>query len=227
MKRGLFTALALVLVAMPAAAHHPGHNLDEVMGSREKYFQAIDKAAPEFSLRGASGRVVTLSDFKGKVVVLHFIYASCPDVCPLHADRIAEVQGLINVSPMKAQVQFVSITTDPTKDVPEVLRGYAPVHGLDPANWMFLTTATGKPEDTTRELAKAFGHTFTKAQGNYQVHGVITHVIDKQGRWRANFHGLRFAPVNLVLYVNGLVNDHQRPQGLQPKGWWGKLRELF
>ena len=227
MWREPFIALALALVAMPAAAHHPGHQLDEVMGSREKYFQAVDKETPPFSLVDADGRAVTLADFKGKVVVLHYIYASCPDVCPLHADRIAEVQALVNASPMKDQVQFVSVTTDPKSDNREVMRGYGPAHGLDAANWSFLTITDGQPEDTSRELAKAFGHTFTKTKGNYQVHGVVTHVIDKQGRWRANFHGLRFAPVNLVLYVNGLVNEHTPPPQSQAKGWWDKLRELF
>lgn len=227
MRRELLTILALALVAMPAAAHHPGHRLDEVMGSRETYFQAVDKEPPPFSLVDAEGRAVALSDFEGKAVVLHFIYASCPDVCPLHADRIAEVQGLINASPTKDQVQFVSVTTDPEHDTAEVMRGYGPVHGLDAANWSFLTVRQGQPQDTTRELAKAYGHTFTKTEGNYQVHGVVTHVIDKRGRWRANFHGLRFAPVNLVLYVNGLVNEHPPPHPPQAKTWWDKLIELF
>jgi protein SCO1/2 len=227
MWKELFIALALALVAMPAAAHHPGHQLDEVMGSREKYFQAVDKEPPPFSLVDAGGRAVALSDFKGKVVVLHFIYASCPDVCPLHADRIAEVQALVNASPMKDQVRFVSVTTDPRNDGPEVMRGYGPAHGLDAGNWSFLTIPDGRLEDTTRELAKAFGHTFMKTEGNYQVHGVVTHVIDKQGRWRANFHGLRFAPMNLVLYVNGLVNEHRPPHQPQAKTWRDKLRGLF
>jgi protein SCO1/2 len=195
------------------------------MGSKEKYFQAVDKEPPAFALSDADGRRVTLADFKGKVVVLHFIYAGCPDVCPLHADRIAEIQRQINASPMKALVQFVSITTDPAHDGPEVLRAYGPVHGLDAANWIFLTTAAGQPEDTTRGLAKAFGHAFTKTEGDYQVHGVVTHVIDRRGHWRANFHGLKFEPVNLVLYINGLVNEHARPP--QTKRWWDKLRELF
>lgn len=227
MTRLLIIALAAGVVAGPAAANHPGHKLDEVMGSREKFFQPIDKPAPKVSLSDADGRSVVLSDFRGKVVVLHFIYASCPDVCPLHADRIAEIQGLVNASPMKGLVQFVSITTDPEHDTPEVLRGYGPVHGLDTANWMFLTTTAGQPEDTTRALAKAFGHTFTKTEGNYQVHGVVTHVIDKRGHWRANFHDLKFAPINLVLYINGLTNEHSRPQPPQAKRWWDKLRELF
>jgi protein SCO1/2 len=227
MWRELSIVLGLAWVGMPAAAHHPGHRLEEMMGSREKYFQAVDKEAPAFSLTDAGGRTVTLSDYKGKVAVLQFIYASCPDVCPLHADRIAEVQALVNASPMKEQVQFVSITTDPGNDSPEIMRRYGAAHGLDPVNWSFLTVPAGQPEQMTRDLATAFGHSFTKTQGTYQVHGVVTHVIDKQGRWRANFHGLRFAPVNLVLYVNGLANEHARPKGSQARRWWDKLRELF
>lgn len=44
------------------------------------------------TLENAEGRVVDLQDLRAKVVVLHFIYPSCPDVCPLHAERIAEIQ---------------------------------------------------------------------------------------------------------------------------------------
>jgi protein SCO1/2 len=52
------------------------------LGDREKYFQPVDKEAPEFTLEDAKGRAVKLQDLRGKVVVLHFIYTSCPDVCP-------------------------------------------------------------------------------------------------------------------------------------------------
>jgi protein SCO1/2 len=225
--RRLFMALAASLLAAPAAAHHPGNNLDEVMGSREKYFQPIDKPAPPFSLQDSDGRKFSLADFEGKVVVLHFVYASCGDVCPLHADRIAEIQDMVNVSPSKEQVQFITITTDPEKDTPQILRDYGPAHGLDGANWTFLTTTPGQPEDTTRRLAEAFGHTFTQTPSGAQVHGVVTHVIDKQGLWRANFHGLRFQSINLVLYVNSLVNEGQRAVGSEAKSLWDRLRGFF
>ena len=227
MTRYLFIALAASLMAAPAAAHHPGKKLDVMMGSREKYFQPIDKPAPAFSLQDADGRKVNLSDFQGKVVVLHFVYVSCGDVCPLHSDRIAEIQDMVNVSPSKEQVQFITITTDPQKDTPEVLREYGPAHGLDAANWTFLTTLPGQPGDWTRRLAEAFGHTFTETPSGAQVHGVVTHVIDRQGLWRANFHGLRFQSINLVLYVNSLVNEGQHPAGAEAKSLWDRLRGLF
>ena len=72
-----------------------------------------------------------------------------------------------------------------------------------------------------------FGHKFTEADGGYQVHSVVTHVIDREGRWRANFHGLKFEPTNLVLFINGLVNDAGAPHGHGEQSLWEKLRNLF
>ncbi|MGH6943753.1 MAG: SCO family protein [Geminicoccaceae bacterium] len=225
--KAIATSFALLVVSASTAAAHSLEELETQLGDREKYFQPIDKKAPEFKLEDAGGRQVGLADFRGKVVVLHFIYTSCPDVCPLHAERIAEIQAMVNRTPMREQVQFVSITTDPERDTPEVMRGYGPAHGLDPANWVFLTSGPKRPEDTTRKLAERFGHKFTKTEDGYQIHGVVTHVIDREGRWRANFHGLKFEPTNLVVYVNALVNDVHPPQAQREQGFWDKLRNLF
>jgi len=92
---------------------------------------------------------------------------------------------------------------------------------------MFLTVAADQSENTTRRLAEAFGHKFTKTEDGYQMHGIVTHVIDREGRWRANFHGLKFQPVNLVLFVNALVNDSQRPHGHEQKSFWDRMRDLL
>src|SRR3546814_16737648 len=89
-------ALALFVVsasAAPAAAHHPGADLDRVMGSKEKYFQLIDKPAPAFELMGAGENAVTLAAFTGKTGVPQFSNASCPDGRPLHAHTRAHVQA--------------------------------------------------------------------------------------------------------------------------------------
>ena len=223
----LLGALLAVPVATPAFAHHPGHDLDEVMGSKEQFFQAVDQPAPRFTLQDADGRRVSLEDLRGKVVVVHFIYAGCPDVCPLHAGLIAEVQEMVNRTPMQGMVQFISITTDPESDTPEVLKAYGPARGLDPLNWVFLTSGPDRPEDATRRLVERFGHRFGKAEDGYQVHAVVTHVIDQEGRWRANFHGLRFEPVNLVLYINGLTNESDASKKPVESSWWDQVKGLF
>ena len=222
-------ALVLIFAAVltGAAWGHSLKDLEIMLGDREKYFQVIDKPAPEFALQGADGKSVNLSALRGKVIVLHFIYASCPDVCPLHADKIAEVQAMINQTPMKDQMRFVTITTDPKNDAPDVLRAYGGQHGLDTVNWVFLTKRQDDPEDVTRKLAEQFGHKFTKTQDGYQVHGIVTHIIDREGRWRANFHGLKFEPSNLVVFVNALVNDVHKPHRERERGFWERLKSLF
>ncbi len=223
----LLSAVLFVLTfTVPASAHHSGTNLDEVMGDKEKYFQAIDKAAPPFELAGAEGRPVRLRDFRDKIVVLHFIYASCPDVCPLHAEKIAEIQDLIKLTPMKDMVQFITITTDPANDMPEIMKGYGPAHGLDPSNWIFLTRQPDQPEDVTRKLASAYGLEFTKTEDGMQMHGVVTHVIDRGGRLAAKFHGLRFEPVNMVLYINGLTNAQAAKQP-KDRSLWERVKDWF
>ena len=222
------TALLVALsLATPAMAHHPGENLDEVMGDKEQFFQKIDEPAPPFELADADGNPVRLSDFADKIVVLNFIFASCTDVCPLQSELIADVQSEINITPMKDMVQFITVTTDPDVDTPDVLRSYGAAHGLDADNWMFLTRRPGDAEAATRELSEAYNVRFEPLEDGQQMHGVVTHVIDRGGRFAAKFHGLRFEPVNLVLYINGLTNAPVRSEKLPETGWWDSIRGLF
>lgn len=229
--RWVFALLMTVSIA-PAASAHSLKYLEQKLTDKEQYFQVINKPSPDFTLRDADGRIWRLEDLREKVLVLHFIYAGCPDICPLHAERIAELQTLINPTPMKDMVRFITITTDPVNDTTEVLRDYGPAHGLDSVNWLFLTTTPEQPEDTTRQLAAAFGHRFAKVEGSYQVHGTVTHIVDREGRWRANFHGLDFESVNLVMFVNALTNDVHGGREHEDvrrghRSWWSRIGDLF
>lgn len=225
---GALIGLAVLTLPLTAGAHSLD-GLQQQLFEKEQYFQIKDQPAPDFALQDAEGKTTGLSDLRGKVVVLHFIYASCPDVCPLHAEKIAEVQAMVNITPMKDHVAFVTITTDPERDTPDILGEYGRLHGLDPVNWMFLTSGPDQPEDTTRKVAERFGHRFVKTDDGLQMHGVATHVIDREGRWRANFHGLNFNSTNLVLYVNGLVNDVHKPgeEGEAEQSFWERILSWF
>ncbi|WP_404384316.1 SCO family protein [Caenispirillum salinarum] len=205
---------------VPATAHDAGH-VARQLSEEEVYFQLMDRAAPKFGLEDAGGDVVSLSDFVGQIVVLNFVYASCTDICPMHSQRIAELQEMINGTPMRDMVQFVSITTDPVKDTPEVMRSYGALHGLDDENWVFLTSGQARPVDT-RDLAAAFGHRFDPAGDGSQIHGLVTHVIDQDGRHVGNFHGLDFDPVSLVSLVNALTNA-KAPHLHKEGGLWDRL----
>lgn len=228
--RALHSALIAIAVAVASVVPVLAHSLEEVdqdLRAKETYFQPVDSEAPGFTLQDAAGRTVSLASLRGKVVILNFVYTNCPDVCPLHVERIAELQTMINQTPMKAMVEFVTITTDPKRDTGQVLRDYGQAHGLDAANWIFLTAGPGQAEDSTRKIAEAYGLKFTETDEGMQMHGVVTHVIDQDGRLRARFHGLKFEPVNLVVFVNALTNRTQKPHGHPEPGLWESLKGLI
>ena len=189
-----------------SAAAHSLEALEGKLKKGEKYLQVVQEPAPGFTLQDAHGRDLGLVDYRGKVVVLNFIYTNCPDVCPLHSERIAEIQEMVNPTPMREAVQFISITTDPERDTPEVMKGYGPAHGLDPVNWVFLTSGAEQPA-ATREIAGRYGLKFTRLKDDYLLHGLVTFLIDKSGNLRAKYHGLKFKPVTFVMHVNALTND--------------------
>lgn len=97
-----------------------------------------ERAAPDFVLTDYQGQVVRLSDFRGKAVVLTFIYTNCPDVCPLTAGTLRATYDLLPTS-MRTEVALLAITVDPERDTPEALRAFSATHGLDDnPNWFAL-----------------------------------------------------------------------------------------
>ena len=224
-RRSLLAALALFASASSALAHSL-EELSQEFVTEEKFFQPVDGEAPGFTLQDADGHKVSLADFKGKIVVLHFIYTNCPDFCPLHAEKIAEVQKMVNITPMKDMVEFISITTDPARDFGHVLTDFGNNHGLSPVNWVFLTAAPGAPEDSTRVLAKSYGAEFKIMPNGDQMHGVVTSVIREDGQLVARFHSLKFQNLNLVKFINALTNDHH-PHALIEQSLWGWLKSWF
>ena len=235
MKTTSLTALGLTLWLMPMF-HAAAHTTEEVLNNirqNEPYLQLTDSVAPDFVLEDAAGRKIGLADYRGKAVVLNFIYARCKDACPLQSVLLAKVQAQVNATLMRDLVQFVTIATD-TEDAAataEVMRGYGKIHGLDPANWVFLYRGSGAPVAGIK-AAKTYGLEFVLIPGEEeQMHGVVTHVIDQQGVMRARFHGLKFQPFHLTAFVNTvLYPDHDEAAAgasSTPVRGWGSLRNWW
>ena len=87
------------------------------------------REAPDFSLRGSDGAALTLSRYRGKVVVLGFGYTSCPNVCPATLAVLAQAQR--RLGPLAAQVQVIYLTVDPERDSSERLKQY--LDAFDPS----------------------------------------------------------------------------------------------
>ena len=147
-------------------------------------FQSIDITGADyakgFTLTDHNGQSRSLSDFKGKVVVLFFGYTQCPDVCPTSMAELAEVKRLLGPSGDKLQGVFV--TVDPARDTTELLKAY--MVNFDPTFVAFVPTA----EELT-DVAKRFKIYYKKQEGktptSYTMdHSAGSYVYDTQGNVR-------------------------------------------
>ena len=94
--------------------------------------------APEFTLTSQDNAQVALADLRGKVVAVTFIYTFCVDTCPVLTPMMSFIQDQLGAD-FGAKIAFVSITVDPERDTPKVLKEYAQAFGANLAGWSFLT----------------------------------------------------------------------------------------
>ncbi len=147
-------------------------------------FNGIDVTGADyakgFTLTDHNGQSRSLSDFKGKVVVLFFGYTQCPDVCPTSMNELAEVKRLLGADADKMQGVFV--TVDPARDTTELLKAY--MANFDPTFLAFVPTADELPV-----VAKQFKIYYKKVDGqtptSYTMdHSAGSYVYDTQGNLR-------------------------------------------
>jgi protein SCO1/2 len=178
-KAGKFTSLlaALVLLAFPGREVASGERLP-VIGP-----------APQFTLTSQDDKPVALADYRGKIVALAFIYTGCPDICPMLTQKMVDVQDTLGAD-FGGKIAFVSITLDPERDTPEVLKDYAQFWGARPEGWAFLT---GSPE-AVRDVTRRYGVFFAKKEDGSVDHTQLTTLIDADGQMRVQYLGARFDP---------------------------------
>jgi protein SCO1 len=190
----LILVLGMLAWSPVALAHEAAHG-------EEQRLPTIG-AAPNFSLTSQDGAKVTLESLRGKVVAVAFIYASCPDVCPMLTDKMARVQDALGAD-FGAKVAFISITTDPEHDTPEVLKEYAEAFDADLAGWSFLT---GEPA-AVRDVAHRYGVAVVKAADGQVDHTLLTTLIDRYGTMRVQYLGYRFDEDEFRHDLQRLVNE--------------------
>ena len=147
-------------------------------------FSSIDLTgadyAKDFQLPDQDGRMRSLKDFQGKVVVLFFGYTQCPDVCPTTMTELAQVKKLLGADGDKLQVLFV--TVDPDRDTPQVLKSY--MANFDPG----FIALRGAP-DQLAAMAKDFKVYYKKTEGKTPTsygmdHSAASYVYDPKGQLR-------------------------------------------
>lgn len=185
-------ALATLLWSATVAGREPKGN-----GSLSKI-----GPAPAFALTTQDNARLSLRDLRGKVVAVTFIYSSCADTCPLLTAKLAALQGKLGAD-FGPKVFFASVTVDPERDTPEVLKRYAQAHGAKPAGWAFLT---GTPAEIL-DVEKRYGIFARKNPRGDVDHTFLTSLIDRDGILRVQYLGVRFDPDELLGDVRSLLRE--------------------
>lgn len=149
---------------------------------------------PNFVLYNQDGRVVQSTSFRGKQVMLNFIYTRCPDqtMCPASTVKMATVQRLAREAGV-ANLELVSITMDTDFDTPGVLKEYAKNYSIDTANFSFLTG----PESAVRDLLTQLGVAIERKEDVLR-HTLATLLIDANGKIVHRTDGKSWDPQEFV-----------------------------
>ncbi len=115
--RALF-ALGVTFVAVSACGGEGGSGLPQ-----EGVIRLSDQFSADFALVDQNGRLTRDEDFKGKVAIVYFGFATCPDVCPLALGRLSAALNELSEQE-REKVAPIFITVDPDRDTPEALRTY-------------------------------------------------------------------------------------------------------
>lgn len=157
--------------------------------------------APDLALVDQQGRPATLADWRGRFVLLDFIYTSCPGPCPILTGIHVEVQRRLSPT-RRAEIHFVSISLDPERDTPERLRAYAAARGADLASWSFLTGPTERVDAALR----AFGVGKSPGEDGEIDHLVVTFLIAPDGRIARRWVGLDHEPDEVLAELERIAS---------------------
>jgi protein SCO1/2 len=169
------------LILLAGCERETPHHSAEVSTPSSFAIEALTGVA----LQDQEGRALEAERLAGKLVVLSFMFTSCPRICPEQTRALAEIQRDLPRD-VRARVQFLSISIDPETDTPARLKSFAQINGADLASWSFVA---GTPESThslSSRLSVFDPRTSSPGPGD---HGTALYLFDDRGQLRQRYAG--------------------------------------
>ncbi len=175
----------------------------------------ILREASDFALTNETSREVRLSDFRDKVVVMDFIYTSCPDVCGMLNHKLKIVRDQLEEG-LKRDLILISISFDPAVDTPEVLKQYTAERGFNVPGWHFLTGT----EEQIRQVTDDYGVEYELVEDDHEHedegsqeqehlrsfnHNIVVVLIDRDGMVRKTYENALFSETEMISDITSLL----------------------
>ncbi len=140
----------------------------------------VGELVPDFAMTDQTGNAFRLSELRGKVVVLTFIYTRCPlpDFCPAMDRKFTELAQKASLFPDRAKaIRLLSVSFDPEHDTPAILAKHAERQGARPPLWTYAVASHDELAKVAPRLGLVFG-----ANGQEILHNLCTAVVGPDGR---------------------------------------------
>jgi protein SCO1/2 len=193
--------VALLVGAIGLPGRSPAHIPIPPKKPSEVGRRPVNSAVSDFNLIDQDGKPYRFKDSRGKLVLVTFIFTTCPDVCPLLTAKFAAIQRTLDENGFKDYL-LLSITADPERDSAAALKDYAGNFKADFRRWLFLT-------GTRAELAKVwkiFRVNVTKTKSGDVNHTSLTTLIDRQGRRRIDYYGDKWQDKEVLRDIEWLAS---------------------
>ncbi|MGZ4163354.1 MAG: SCO family protein [Tumebacillaceae bacterium] len=160
---------------------------------------AVQDTIQDFTLTNVNKQQVSLQkDIPGKAKLVYFFYASCGDVCPVTQKRMEKIMGDLKKQNVSTNdFHFVSISFDPKRDTPDVLKTYSQIYKATPDSWQFLT---GKKEQIDA-IMKQFHVEATETSTHDFLHDDRIFLVDSKNQVRASY------PMAADVKDSDIIND--------------------
>ncbi|MEK6299112.1 MAG: copper-binding protein [Acidobacteriota bacterium] len=166
---------------------------------------------PDFALINQDGKRITLRQYRGRALLLTFIYTRCPlpDYCPLMTEHFGDIEKALAAEPaLYANTHLLSITVDPEYDTPQVLRKYAEKELTAHADrgrqaFAHWELATGSKEQV-KSAATYFGMQYWQ-EGDQIIHSLRTALIGPDGKLIKLYPGNEWKPQDILGELHGIA----------------------
>jgi protein SCO1 len=160
-------------------------------GPKAFHMPSAGEEVPDFGFTDQDGKRTSLKQFRGKTLMITFIYTRCPfpDFCPRMSSNFSEIYRQLGSNPLLANTQLLSVSFDPEHDTPKVLRdyGFSVAHTHDAA--LFRRWEFGVPKTADLPKIANFFALTVKPEGGLITHNLSTAVIGPGGKIVKWYHG--------------------------------------
>jgi len=189
------------------------HSSAPAAGTSSPHMPVPREQVPDFSFVNQDGKSISLGQYRGKVLLVTFIYTRCPfpDFCPRMSANFAQIYKQLAIDPALANVHLLSISFDPDHDSPRVLRdyGFSVAHTHDAALFRRWEFAVPRPADLPK-IADFFALT-VKPEGGLITHNLSTAVIGPDRKIVEWYHGGDWQISDLMNHVENAASGFSPP----------------